>query len=106
MPYWHIDTGFAGLLMLLTAVDEGLGACFFGIPPEQTDATGRRSACRRSTRPIGAVSLGYRAADHRSRRSPGAAARVDEVVHRGPGVGERAERRRRRRVRVTSRDGR
>ena len=32
VPYWHIDTGFAALLMLLTAVDEGLGACFFGIP--------------------------------------------------------------------------
>ena len=36
VPYWHIDTGFASLLMLLTAVDEGLGACFFGIPPERT----------------------------------------------------------------------
>ena len=38
VPYWHIDTGMATLLMLLTAVDEGLGACFFGIPPERTDA--------------------------------------------------------------------
>ncbi len=35
VPYWHIDTGFAALLMLLTAVDEGLGACFFGIPAER-----------------------------------------------------------------------
>lgn len=33
-PYWYIDTGMAALLMLLTAVDEGLGACFFGIMPE------------------------------------------------------------------------
>src|SRR3712207_5625314 len=32
-PYWDIDTGMAALLMLLTAVDEGLGACFFGIAP-------------------------------------------------------------------------
>jgi nitroreductase len=31
-PYWDIDTGFASLLMLLTAVDAGLGACFFGLP--------------------------------------------------------------------------
>ena len=38
VPFWHIDAGFASLLMLLTAVDEGLGACFFGIPPERTDA--------------------------------------------------------------------
>ena len=38
MPYWHIDTGMAALLILQTAVDEGLGACFFGIPPERMDA--------------------------------------------------------------------
>ena len=35
VPYWDIDTGFAALLMLLTAVDAGLGACFFGVPPER-----------------------------------------------------------------------
>ncbi len=37
-PYWDIDTGFAALLMLLTAVDAGLGACFFGIPIDRIDA--------------------------------------------------------------------
>lgn len=36
-PYWYIDTGMAALLMLLTAVDEGLGACFFGIMPDHLD---------------------------------------------------------------------
>src|SRR6476659_6948102 len=34
VPYWDVDAGMAALLMLLTAVDEGLGASFFGIPPE------------------------------------------------------------------------
>src|SRR3712207_842865 len=34
-PYWFIDTGMATLLMLLTAVDEGLAACFFGIQPPE-----------------------------------------------------------------------
>ncbi|MGB6584224.1 MAG: nitroreductase family protein, partial [Streptosporangiaceae bacterium] len=34
VPYWYIDTGFAALLILLTVVDEGLGAVFFGLPPE------------------------------------------------------------------------
>ena len=38
VPYWHIDTGMAALLILQTAVDEGLGACFFGIPPDRIDA--------------------------------------------------------------------
>src|SRR5919112_4476017 len=28
IPYWDVDTGMAALLMLLTAVDEGVGACF------------------------------------------------------------------------------
>ena len=30
-PYWDIDTGMAAMLILLTAVDAGLGALFFGI---------------------------------------------------------------------------
>ena len=30
--------GFASLLMMLTAVDAGPGACFFGIPVERIDA--------------------------------------------------------------------
>ena len=30
-PYWDIDTGFGVMLILLTAVDLGLGALFFGI---------------------------------------------------------------------------
>ncbi len=34
MPYWYIDTGFTALLILLTVVDEGLGAVFSGLPPE------------------------------------------------------------------------
>ena len=38
VPYWHVDAGMAALLMLLTAVDEGLGACFFGIAPEMLDS--------------------------------------------------------------------
>jgi nitroreductase len=31
IPYWDVDAGMAALLMLLAAVDEGLGACFFGL---------------------------------------------------------------------------
>src|SRR5580658_4765168 len=34
VPFWHIDTGMAALLILLTVVDEGLGALYFGIVPE------------------------------------------------------------------------
>ncbi|WP_234341708.1 nitroreductase family protein [Streptomyces sp. NRRL S-646] len=57
-PYWHIDTGMAALLMLLTAVDEGLGACFFGIMRSICSRFGRSSGCPRSTPP----SVGSRSA--------------------------------------------
>lgn len=34
VPFWHIDTGMATLLILQIAVDEGLSACYFGVVPE------------------------------------------------------------------------
>jgi nitroreductase len=83
VPYWDIDTGMASLLMLLTAVDEGLGACFFGIPPEQFDAYRAEFGVPGQYTPIGAVSVGYRADDHRSKSLARGRKGVDEVVHRG-----------------------
>lgn len=85
VPYWHIDTGMASLLVLLTAVDEGLGACFFGIPPERTDAFRAAFGVPAEHTPIGAITVGHRLPDT---GTPGSAARrtrrgVDEVVHRG-----------------------
>ena len=37
VPYWHTDAAMAAMLMLLTATDEGLGACFFGVPAPAVD---------------------------------------------------------------------
>ena len=31
MPFWHMDAAMAALLILQTATDAGLGACFFGV---------------------------------------------------------------------------
>jgi nitroreductase len=83
VPYWDIDTGFASLLMLLTAVDEGLGACFFGIPPEQIPTYRAEFGVPDEFTPIGAVSIGYAAPDHRSGSLKRGRKGVDEVVHRG-----------------------
>jgi len=83
VPFWHIDTGFASLLMLLTAVDEGLGACFFGIPPERTDRFRTEFGVPEEYTPIGAISVGYRVTDHRSRSLKRGRKPVEEVVHRG-----------------------
>jgi nitroreductase len=84
-PYWYIDTGMAALLMLLTAVDEGLGACFFGITPEYLDPFRGEFGVPGDYDPIGAITVGYRA-DDLAPQSP----RIDErrrdaadVVHRG-----------------------
>ena len=80
-PYWYVDTGFASLLMLLTAVDAGLGALFFGIV--DIPAFHAAFAVPDAYHPIGVVALGYPAPDRlsgslkRGRRSQA------EVVHRG-----------------------
>ncbi len=83
VPYWDIDTGMAALLMLLTAVDEGLGACFFGIPPEQIPSFREAFAVPADYTPIGAVSIGYRAPDPQSGSLRRGHRPLDEVVHRG-----------------------
>ncbi len=88
VPYWDIDTGMASLLILQTAVDEGLGACFFGIPPRAMERFRATFDVPVAYTPIGAISVGYKPADpgltgakgsptRRARRS------ADEVVHRG-----------------------
>jgi len=81
VPYWDIDTGFAALLMLLTAVDAGLGALFFGIftPDAFRAAFGVPDAYT----PIGALAIGWPRADEPSpslRRGRRPAA---DVIHRG-----------------------
>lgn len=82
-PYWDIDTGFASLLMLLTVVDEGLGACFFGVPPEYLDPLRAEFGVPAGYLPIGALAIGYRAPDRRSPSLRRGRRGSDEVVHFG-----------------------
>lgn len=98
VPYWYIDTGMAALMMLLTAVDEGLGACFFGIMPmpgpdfdpevavpAHTNAFRTEFGIPQDYGPIGAITVGYRAPDLPP-QSPGAAQRrrgASQVIHNG-----------------------
>jgi nitroreductase len=80
-PYWYVDTGFASLLMLLTAVDEGLGAVFFGV----TNHAAFHAALNVpvSYHPIGVIALGYPAPDHLSGSLKRGRRPQAEVVHRG-----------------------
>ena len=85
MPYWQLDTAMAALLILLTATDEGLGACFFGIPPERADDVRAAFGIPAGAEPIGAIALGHPSPRPGATGSPSRRARrpLDEVVHRG-----------------------
>jgi nitroreductase len=83
VPYWDIDTGMAALLMLLTVVDEGLGACFFGIPPESMAAFRAEFGVPDDYTAIGAITVGHRAPDRKSPSLRRGRRGLDEVVHRG-----------------------
>ncbi|MDP9328375.1 MAG: nitroreductase family protein [Actinomycetota bacterium] len=81
--FWDIDAAMAAMLMLLAAVDEGIGGWFFGI------SYGERALLDRfgvpaDLRPIGILGFGYRAEDERPtgswvtrRRRP-----LGEQIHR------------------------
>lgn len=83
VPFWDVDTGMAALLMLLTAVDEGLGGLFFGVPPAYADPVRSAFGIPGDRNIVGVVAIGYPAPDRRSpslkrgRRGP------DQVVHLG-----------------------
>ena len=85
VPYWHIDTGMAALLILQTAVDEGLGACFFGVPREQVPGFRAVFGVPDTHTPIGAITVGHRVEDAGAKGSPARRPRrpFEEVVHRG-----------------------
>ena len=83
VPYWDVDTGMAALVVLLTAVDEGLGGCFFGVPPERRDAVLGAFGVPADRRVVGVVSLGYPAPDRRSPSLRRGRRPVAEVAHDG-----------------------
>jgi nitroreductase len=85
VPFWHMDAAMASLLILLTAVDQGLGACFFGIPPEHDAAAHAAFGIPDHYDPVGAITLGHRLPDETPSGSPTQRRRKPQadVVHRG-----------------------
>jgi nitroreductase len=59
VPYWDVDTGMAAMLMLLAAVDEGLGALFFGVPPARHEPVRHAYDIPAGRRLVGVVALGH-----------------------------------------------
>src|ERR1700726_1591131 len=82
VPFWHIDTGMSALLILLTVVDEGLGALYFGIVPEAVAPFRAAFGVPENQEPSGAIAIGHDAEpaprDLRSRRRP-----PQDVIHYG-----------------------
>jgi nitroreductase len=84
VPYWDMDAAMAVMLMLLAAVDEGVGAWWFGVF-HGAEALLRDLGVPPGRRLVGAVALGWPAADDR----PSGSARTrprrpfDQVVHWG-----------------------
>jgi nitroreductase len=85
VPYWDIDTGFTALLMLLAAVDEGLGALFFGIPPDLIAEFRLLYGIPENYLPIGAVAIGHpdQAADKGGSAKVIKRRTLADLVHRG-----------------------
>ena len=83
VPYWDIDAGMAGLLILQTAVDAGLGAVFFGI----FDQAGFRAAfgIPDEYTAVGTVAIGHKAPTDRPSPSLKIVGKkpAPEVVRRG-----------------------
>jgi nitroreductase len=83
VPFWLVDTSFATMLILLAAVDAGLGALFFGLPGGEEELLADLGVPT-GYMPIGAVALGW--PDGADRPSPSLARGhrpADDVIHRG-----------------------
>ncbi len=83
VPYWDVDVGMAALLVLLTAVDEGLGALFFGVPGHRHEPLKAAFGIPPGRRVVGVVALGYAAPSPRSSSLRRGRRRRAEVAHWG-----------------------
>jgi nitroreductase len=83
VPYWDIDTGMAALMILLTAVNEGLGAAFFGTPPEAHEDVFEAFDIPHDRDLVGVVSLGYPMAHAKSASLKRGVRGLDQVAHYG-----------------------
>lgn len=83
VPFWDVDASMAAMLMLLAAVDEGLGGWFFGITHGERELL-RRFGVPERLRPIGYLGFGYPAEDERASGSGATRPRrpLEEQIHR------------------------
>lgn len=78
-PYWWVDAGMASMLILLTAVDSGLNAAFFGIPADRITAVRAAFVVPEDQLSVGVISVGYR---HPAESPSGSVTRRPRRSHR------------------------
>lgn len=80
VPYWHTDAGCALMLILLAAVDEGLGGAFVGThhPDQLQELLGIPA----DYLPIGVAMIGHPAPDVPSPSLKRGRRKLDDVLHR------------------------
>jgi nitroreductase len=81
-PYWWVDGGMGVMAALLAATDQGLGTCFFGVPPERIAAVRHRFGVPDEHASVGVLALGYPAPGS-SFRPKRARRPRDELIHVG-----------------------
>ena len=84
VPFWYVDAGATLMLLLLTAVDEGLSAGVYGVPVEQDPAWRALLGIPADLRIVAGVTIGRGAPDpvwsSRTSRATQPRRRIDEQV--------------------------
>ncbi|MFC7492128.1 MULTISPECIES: nitroreductase family protein [unclassified Knoellia] len=83
IPYWDTDTAMAAMVILLGAVDAGLGALFFGVPAGRHDAVRAAYAVPPGRRVVGVIALGHEARRVRSLSLRRGRRPLGDVLHHG-----------------------
>src|SRR5947209_5930352 len=84
VPFWTVDTAMAIMLILLAAVNEGLGAWYFGITRGEDEVV-RQLGVPPSCTMLGVIALGYPSSEDKPRGSLFTRRRrpVEEMFHFG-----------------------
>jgi nitroreductase len=80
IPYWYVDAGATLMLILLAAVDEGLGAGFFGV--HRLKGLNELLGIPPEVAPIGVVTIGQPAPEQRIGSARRGWKPLEQVVHR------------------------
>jgi nitroreductase len=82
VPYWYVDAGCVTMLLLLAAIDEGLGALFFGMLPQDIPTFRETFGVPVDVDLVGCVAVGHPDPDAPRRDLRSRRRGADELVHR------------------------